>query len=144
MHACMHVGDYGGEFTKTGLTCKLRARFNDVLNNSVAKIDQYIMTINSCNTFDHYDRFANLSPKGKRDFWIELDDLIDRFERDRVKLHPNPTPADQQRDYSSGTTHRRFNNGHHHLSFQNNYRLMTKADTYCHGKRSYQDSNFYP
>ena len=30
--------------------CHLRAKFNDTLNDAIAKVDQYIMTINSCNT----------------------------------------------------------------------------------------------
>ena len=68
----------------------LCAKFNDALNDAVAKVDQYILTINSCSQYKHFDKKGNLSLKGKHDFWWELDDLIDRFEANRVKLLPNP------------------------------------------------------
>ena len=70
--------------------CNLRAKFNDSLNDAVAKVDQYILTINSCNTYDHFDRLGNLSPKGKTAFWTEIDELMAQFEHNKVKLLPNP------------------------------------------------------
>ena len=70
--------------------CALRPKFNDVLNDAVSKIDQRILTINSYNTYDHFDKRGNLSQKGKTDFWYELDDLIYRYEIGKVKLLPNP------------------------------------------------------
>ena len=68
----------------------LRAKYNDALNDAVAKIDQYMLTINSCNQYDHFDQWGNLSPKGKCAFWEELDNLIYRFDNGKVKLLPNP------------------------------------------------------
>ena len=56
--------------------CGLRARFNDSLNDVTAKLNQRILTVNSCNSYDHFDRCGNLSIKGKEDFWWKLDDLI--------------------------------------------------------------------
>ena len=46
----------------------LRAKFNDALNDSVARIEQKIMTINSCNSVDHFDQWGNLSRKGQTCF----------------------------------------------------------------------------
>ena len=68
----------------------LRAKFNDALNDAVAKIDQRIMTINSCFTEEHFDHWGNLSLRGKRAMWLEIDDLLERFNRDEVKLLPTP------------------------------------------------------
>ena len=70
--------------------CDLRVKFNDALNNAVAKTEQYILTVNSCNSFDHFDRHGMLSTKGKSSFWYEVDDLIKRFGINKVKLLPNP------------------------------------------------------
>ena len=64
------------ENTKMHQICELHAKFNDALNDEVSKIDQYILTINSCNTFEHFDRMGLLSPKGKVTFWREMDDLL--------------------------------------------------------------------
>ena len=36
-------------------TSVLRPKFNDALNDTVAKIDQYILTVNSCGAYEHYD-----------------------------------------------------------------------------------------
>ena len=66
-----------------------RHRFNDCLNDAVAKISQRILTVNSCNAYEHFDRGGRLSPAGCMIFWKELDDLIDRYERNKVKLLPN-------------------------------------------------------
>ena len=71
-----------------GIT-QLCHRFNDHLNDAVAKTNQFILTMSSCNSYDHFDHRRNLS-KGRISLWHELDDLIDRFERNKVKLLPNP------------------------------------------------------
>ena len=68
----------------------LRAGFNDALNDVVAKIGHYMLTINSCNSYEHYDRAGKLSISGKTNFWCELDELIDRFDANRIKLLPAP------------------------------------------------------
>ena len=71
-------------------TCKLQSKFNDTLNDAVTKIDQYILTVNSCNTYEDFNKKGNLSDKGMNGFWSEVDDLIQRFESGKVKLKPNP------------------------------------------------------
>ena len=68
----------------------LRAKFNDALNTAAEKMGHYIMTINSCSSYNHFDRAGHLSSRGKEEFWLELDNLLERFEKDKVKLKPNP------------------------------------------------------
>ena len=68
----------------------LRAKFNDVLNEAAAQIDQRILTINSCNTRSHFDHRGNLSDKGKSSLWTEIDDLMYRFDKNGIKLLPCP------------------------------------------------------
>ena len=69
---------------------QLRTKFNDALNDAVAKVGQHILTINSCNGYEHFNQHGNLSIKGKNNFWWELDDLLERFELSKIKLLPNP------------------------------------------------------
>ena len=84
------VGTFGGENSATAATLQLRPKCNDALNDVVAKVDQHILTVNSCNTYEDFDRHANLSIKEKQKFWSEIGDLIERFDANRVKLLANP------------------------------------------------------
>ena len=68
----------------------LRAKFNDALNEMACNMNLRIMTMNSCNTSNHYDQWGNLSVKGMYSFWYEMDDLLERFNRGKIKLLPNP------------------------------------------------------
>ena len=68
----------------------MRPRFNDALNDAVAKLNARILTINSCNSYDHFNRNGKLLQKGKEEYWWELDDLLQRFDLNRIKLLPNP------------------------------------------------------
>ena len=68
----------------------LRPKFNNTLNEAVSKVDQHILTINSCNTSSHFDHKGRLSTKGKAAFWYEMDDLLERFDKKQIKLLPNP------------------------------------------------------
>ena len=83
----------------------MRAKFNDALNEMACTMNLRILTINSCNTSDHYDRRGNLSVKGMHSFWYEMDDLLERFNQDKIKLLPNP----RQKTWSSTMNH----SGHH-------------------------------
>ena len=76
--------------TKLDQIYGLRSKFNDHLNDMAAQIEQLMLTINSCNTSGHFDRWGNLSQKGKTDLWYEVDDLIERFDIGKVKLLPAP------------------------------------------------------
>ena len=68
----------------------MRARFNDALNQAVARDNQTIMTINSCNTSSHFSHLGDLSDKGKEDLWLEIDYLLEKYDRKEIKLLPNP------------------------------------------------------
>ena len=75
----------------------LRAKFNDALNDSVARIEQKNMMINSCNSVDHFDQWGNLSRKGKLALWLEIDDLLERFDGGDIKLLPSPNLKHKQK-----------------------------------------------
>ena len=83
------IGSYGPT-SKITKICEYRANYNNFLNDAVAKVRQRILTINACRAYKHFDRQGNLSSIGKEEFWMELDDLIDRFDVGKVKLRPNP------------------------------------------------------
>ena len=83
------IGNYGSETILAG-ALSLRAKFNDALNDAVAKTDLRILTITACNTYEDFDHKAMLSIRGKTSFWREIDDLIQKFDHRRVKLLPNP------------------------------------------------------
>ena len=74
---------------------ELRPKFNDSLNEAVRRIDQYILTINSCNSPDHFTHEGELSEKGHLAFWKELDNLVDRFDNKKIKLLPTPPHTSQ-------------------------------------------------
>ena len=44
--------------------CNLRSKFNDSLNDVVAKVDQFILTINSCNAYKDFTKTRGLSSRG--------------------------------------------------------------------------------
>ena len=75
---------------KTQKVYFLRAKFSDALNDAVARIDQHILTINSCNSTEHFDQWGNLTIKGKKAIWYEINDLLERFDKNEVKLLPAP------------------------------------------------------
>ena len=98
----------------------MRPKFNDALNTAAVKIDQYIMTINSCNTQDHFDHWGSLLQKGKNALWMEIDDLIECFDHDAVKLLLTPKNAGSRNHYRnfnhiSDQTHNHAL-GHNHLN----------------------------
>ena len=62
--------------------------------------------MNTCNCYEDFDRSGNLLLKGKCKFWLELDDLIQKFDSDRIKLLPNPkNPPKKKCDGISTVTH---------------------------------------
>ena len=61
------VGKFSDE-SKMKAICEFRAKVNDALNDSITKMGQYILTINSCNAYEHFDRSGNLSLAGKKAF----------------------------------------------------------------------------
>ena len=74
--------------SKMEVICSIRPKFNDILNDAVAGVNQYILSIRSCCLKDHFDHWGSyLSYKGKIDFWSEMDELLERFDNNQVKLH---------------------------------------------------------
>ena len=94
------VGSYNG---RMGHITQLRNKFNDALNNAVAKTGQHILTVNSCYSYEDFDCDGNLSSKGRKSFWLEIDELLQRFDTDKIKLWPNPKnpPGHSRRQMSS-------------------------------------------
>ena len=74
--------------SRMGKICYLRSKFNDLLNEAAARQEQHIMNIKCCQNFEHFQRSGELSAKGKAAFWAEVDDLLERFDRGKVKLIP--------------------------------------------------------
>ena len=65
--------DHNHQHSKHGTLSEiyaLRPKFNDALNDASARINQRIMTINSCNTPSHFDKKGNLSDKGNPAFGL--------------------------------------------------------------------------
>ena len=76
--------------SKMDKICGFRAKFNDALNEHAANIDQRMLTINSCRSIDHFDKWGNISARGAHAIWDELDSLIERFLKNDIKLLPAP------------------------------------------------------
>ena len=95
------------EKSRMAKICALRAKFNDALNDAVAKVDQRILTINSCNMYEDFERDGNFSRKGRIAFRQELDNLIERFDMNKIKLLPNPkNPPQRTHTLVNLTSHR--------------------------------------
>ena len=68
--------------------CILRAKFNDLLNDAAARNDHFILSVRGLNGPQYFDKYGNLSSKGQKAFWLEIDELIDKFSKNKVKLKP--------------------------------------------------------
>ena len=66
----------------------LRYKFNQILSDAAADQGHRVMSIRSCSTNDCFDRMGNLNNKGKVNFWMEFDNLIERFNRGEINLRP--------------------------------------------------------
>ena len=100
-----------------------------MLNDAVAKVDHKILTINSCNTYEHFTPAGSLSIKGKKSFLLELDDLLQRFDLDKIKLLPNPKNPPRNRD----TWHDDRSRSHHPTQFgfeQNHHSSIHHQSSY--------------
>ena len=76
----------------------LTSMFNHSLNDVVTQRGQNILTVMSCNTLDHSTKRGDLSPSGAEQFWLEVNDLMARFDADQVKLVPNQCRATHRPD----------------------------------------------
>ena len=68
--------------------CMARTKFNDALNEAVAKYNNHIMNITACNLPEHYNRYGRLSNLGSKVFWQEMDHLMERFDKNEIQLLP--------------------------------------------------------
>ena len=100
--------------------CKLRIKFNELLNEKAARQNFRVSSIKSCTSIEHFDRMGNLSTKGIRNFWEEFNDLLDRFDANKVKLLPRSkktqmgTPTAWRKDDS----HQSWQYNQHHKVYQ--------------------------
>ena len=60
--------------------CKMRSKFNQILNEGARKQEHKIINLRSCYTIDDFDRWGNLTPKAITAIWHEIDNLMDRYE----------------------------------------------------------------
>ena len=93
---------------KIATACALRRKFNDILNESAARLNHHVMNISNCSSPDHFDQFSNLTHKGKSEFWNEVDNLIERFDQRKITLQPKPC-VDRPHNF--------YNKGHRLTSF---------------------------
>ena len=98
IYVCMirRIGRFNPKITAVH---DLQAKYNDALNNSVAKVQEHMLTINTCNMYEHFNKGGALSESGKWLFFNKLDSLIQKFDLDKIKLQPAPQH-----------NHKRFNN----------------------------------
>ena len=106
--------------------CSVRTKFNDTLNDCVARQDQRILTIRSCTTMDHFDQWGKLSAKGKSLFWFEMDDLLERFDKGGLLLLPRSTHEFQPRCHNG-----RMSQADHHVQAQK-HSLHDRSNHSCY------------
>ena len=85
--------------SKAEIKVNLMSKFNGILNEAVARQNNHVMVIRSCNTLEHFDKWGNLSVKGKVTFWHEMDDLMERFDSNKIQLMPKIPPFPRQRNH---------------------------------------------
>ena len=83
--------------------CTLHSKFNECVNNAAARREAKVLSIRLLSTQDCFDKKALLSIKGKHLYWDELDKLLERFERGKIKLLPK-TPNSHGHTYKSDAT----------------------------------------
>ena len=76
--------------SKAAKLCTMRSKFNNILNEIVAAEGHYILGIESCSTADCFDSFGKLSTKGKYHYWSEMLELMEKFDKKKIKLVPIP------------------------------------------------------
>ena len=65
-----------------------RAKLNDAINTAVAKIGEHMLTINSCNMYEHFDSKGKLTETSRKSFIHEIDYLLQCFDLNKIKLLP--------------------------------------------------------
>ena len=62
--------------------------FNSIMNDAAEHFGFNCLYVEGCNTETLYDCTGNLNDYGKVTFWCEVNDLIEKFDSDKVKLKP--------------------------------------------------------
>ena len=104
------------EGSKMANICSLRNKFNDLLNETASHTEGKILFIKTCDNPDCFDHFGNLSSKGKRAFRIEVDDLIKKFDTNKVKLMPKT--RDDTKTHATGSHDKRHKTPVHSSSLR--------------------------
>ena len=115
--------------------CSLRNKFNDILNEEANRHDSKVMFIKSCDKPEHFDHYGNLTGKGKITFWFELDDLLNRFNANKVKLLPKLTYR-KNRQASARTDHSRMSS----LS-PRNHNIKSEVHRVIHNQQTHRNSD---
>ena len=84
-----------------------RAKFNDVVGELAAKFNFNVLNVMGCNTNSHFNGWGNLSPKGKVEFWLEIDELLEKFDKKQIKLQPF-TKNQKKKHYGNDKKQRRY------------------------------------
>ena len=87
--------------------CVARPKYNDILNEAVARYNNNIMNVTSCNLPEHYNSQGRLTDKGKLAFWQEFDHLMERFDRNQIQLLPARS-AQYEAQVRTGQRSRKF------------------------------------
>ena len=72
--------------TKIGRICAVQTKFNEALNDAVAQAKNNIMNVTACMQEDHFDPWGNLPKKGQRDYWQQVNYLLEQFNTDQIQL----------------------------------------------------------
>ena len=93
--------------------CSMRTKFNNLIDEEVAAFDYHVINILACSTEDCFDPQGKLTPKGKRRYWQQLDELIEKFDKKKIALVPQSYgEQNHMRDQERGRERER-DQGHH-------------------------------
>ena len=75
----------GSQMSKT---ISLRAKFNNALNDIAYEREYSILSIDACDTENHFDLMGNLNHYGEVTFWKQMNHLLSLFDKKKVELTP--------------------------------------------------------
>ena len=101
-------------------------KFNCILHEALELQQDEVLSIKSCTSLRHFDGMGNLSSSGMIAFWHEVDDLLERFDRGKVKLLPklHRISMHNQQGYSPRDHHA----SHHHGPTKHRYWFQRLRD----------------
>ena len=99
--------------SRIGRICTLKTSFNEILNEAVVRADQSIMNVTTLVLQEHFDEHGNLSHKGKREFWLEVDHLLEHFDAKKIMLLPAKNQKATQHQHKHNSFHFHGNSSKH-------------------------------